>query len=152
VIDKNILVYLYIHKSPQLAKGDRKSVTIHPLPKGKGFLCYERIKEEHVSANTIIESENIPLIDMIANIVHNYSVNPETLIKAIEIGCSIETIQKLTNKLSYWDNDIITTTINKGDVDLLKVVLTGRKGKVGVALSLLPNDIQQVLTEHNDKY
>lgn len=48
MIDKNILVYLYIHKSPQLAKGDRKSVTIHPLPKGKGFLCYERIKQEKI--------------------------------------------------------------------------------------------------------
>jgi hypothetical protein len=126
-----------------------------PFPEIQQVLI-EHIREERININTIVKSENISLIDMVANIVPNiipnYGVNPSTLIKALEIDCSIETIQKLTNKLGYWDAEIITTAINKGDVDVLKIVLTGRKGKVDVALSSLPNDIQQVLTEHNAKY
>ena len=125
-----------------------------PFPEIQQVLI-EHIKEESISINTIVESENISLIDMVVNIVpniiSNYSVNPSTLIKALEMGCTIEIIRKLTNKLGYWSGDIITTAINKGDVDILKIVLT-KKGKVDVALSSLPNDIQQVLTEHNVKY
>jgi len=126
-----------------------------PFPEIQQVLI-EHIREEHINVNTIVASENISLIDMVANIVPNivpnYGVYPSTLIKALQIGCTIETIQKLTNKLGYWSDDIITTTINKGDVSILKTALTGRKGKVDVALSSLPNDIQQILTEHNDKY
>ena len=116
-------------------------------------LLVENIEGNKISIGIILKSKNMQLISIIVNTTDKYYVTPDNLIEAIKIDCTIETIAKLTGRLGYWSDEIIITAVEKGDADILKVVLTKKQGKVNTnPYSILPNDIQQVLTEHNDKY
>ena len=116
-------------------------------------LLVENIEGNKISIGIILKSKNMQLISIIVNTTDKYYVTPDNLIEAIKIDCTIETIAKLTGRLGYWSDEVIITAVEKEDADILKVVLTKKQGKVNTnPYSILPNDIQQILTEHNDKY